>query len=436
MVLARPCARVPQAFLAALILLGGLPGDGTAQSTLTMGFVPGKRTLFELDLAATQLGESPRQLKLLSGSAELVQKDGVRMLKASSRTEFLITLPEFLPEAFTLEFALVPKQCCNPEDLAFEGTRTINQGAASARIAWDSDGSLIVVGGGNTYDSPMPEDLKVSLPGVLTEVSARFDSATVSLYTNGRRLYTLSDRRFVRGKVLRVFLGGQDDADQAVHLARLRVATDSPPVEITAGGFAPGSRTLFNLNLSDDSLGTFPKELKALQGSMAVVMRDGQRMLKASNVGHFLVPLPEALPSDFTLEFEVIPKECCNPQDISFEGTAAIDQGPASTHVLWNPDVVKAYGGGESYDSPVPEGLALALPMVLTHVSFLADGGTLKLYTNGRRQFTFTDRKFARGKFLRVHLGGQDADDRAVYLARLRVATNSPPPPKPKATKP
>jgi hypothetical protein len=207
-------------------------------------------------------------------------------------------------------------------------------------------------------------------------------------------------------------------------------------VEITAGGFAPGSRTIFNLDLSDDSLGTFPKELKALQGSMSVVMRDGQRMLKASNVGHFLVPLPEVLPSDFTLEFEVIPKECCNPQDLSFEGTAAIDQGPASAHILWDVESLQVIGGGESYDSKMPEALALAMPVVLSQVNASVDGGTVKLYTNGRRLYTLSDRRFARGKVLRIHLGGQDDQLRAVYLARLRVATNSPPPPKPKATKP
>ena len=41
--------------------------------------------------------------------------------------EILITLPEALPRDFTLEFDIVPKQCCNPEDLAFEGTATLSQ---------------------------------------------------------------------------------------------------------------------------------------------------------------------------------------------------------------------------------------------------------------------------------------------------------------------
>ena len=73
------------------------------------------------------------------------------------------------------------------------------------------------------YQATMPGDLRESLPGQLTQIVASFSGETVKLYTNGRRLYTLTERRFARGRVIRVFLGGQDDGDQAVYLARLRV---------------------------------------------------------------------------------------------------------------------------------------------------------------------------------------------------------------------
>ena len=215
--------RSPAAVLAVAVILGSFLDQVEAQAPAA-GFAPGSRVLFDLSLDGVPLGELPRQIRLLKGNLELAQKDGSPMLKASNVSVFLVPLPEFLPENFTVEFDLVPKACCNPADLSFEGTRAINQGVASARIAWDSDGSLTVVGGGDTYDTPMPEDLKVSLPGVLTQVAVSFAGTTVKMYTNGKRLYTHSDRRFVRGKVLRVELGGQDDATQAVHLARLRVA--------------------------------------------------------------------------------------------------------------------------------------------------------------------------------------------------------------------
>jgi hypothetical protein len=133
--------------------------------------------------------------------------------------------PRCFPQNFTLEFELVPKECCSPQDLSFEGTPAIDQGAASSHVLWDSDGYLAIIGGGPTYESKVPEDLELITPGVLTRVSVSFEGPTIKLYTNGRRMYTLSDRGFVRGKLLRVFLGGQDDKAQSVHLAKLRIAT-------------------------------------------------------------------------------------------------------------------------------------------------------------------------------------------------------------------
>jgi len=189
---------------------------------------------FVLDLAGTPVGEIPTSIKQLKGILEVVRKDGAPMLKASAASEFLITLPQVLPADFTLEFELVPKACCNPQDLSFEGTPAINQGPASAHILWDSDGYLAVIGGGEAYEAQMPEEFRATLPGVLTQVVAAFEGTTVRLYTNGRRLYTLTDRKFVRGRVLRVFLGGQDDATQAVYLAGLRIRAGTGELGIVA----------------------------------------------------------------------------------------------------------------------------------------------------------------------------------------------------------
>ena len=148
------------------------------------------------------------------------------MFKTSTPTELLVSLLEPLPKSFTLELELVPKACCNPADLAIG---EVNQGAASARFEWYPDALGVVGGGGAAYQASMPEDFKVILPAALTEVTASFDGDTVRLFTNGRRLFTLPDRRFARGKTLRLSLGGQDDGDHAVYLAKLRIATNAPP---------------------------------------------------------------------------------------------------------------------------------------------------------------------------------------------------------------
>jgi hypothetical protein len=430
-------------FLAGAVAAGALPGSVGAQTpppgvAYAAGFVPGSRTIFELNLAGEPLGEFPKSLRSLKGSMTMVQKDGIPMLKASNVSEFLVTLPEVLPQDFTLEFQLVPKSGGNPQDLSFEGTRTINQDVASAHILWDSDGYLGVIGGGESYETPMPEELRTTLPGVLTQVAVSFAGNTIKLYTNGKRLYTL-DRQFARGRVLRVFLGGQDETDGAVHLAGLRIASNSPPALFAkaASGFVPGSRTLFDLNTPPPPPpppGRPPKPrpgLRIVQGAWSPVQKDGMRMFKTSQPTEFLVTLLEPLPQDFTLEFELVPKECCNPQDLSFEGTPTIDQGDGSAHVLWDSDGYLAVIGGapnNNYETPMPGDFKVILPGVLTEVTASFDGTTVKLYTNGRRLYTLTDRRFVRGKVLRVFLGAQNDTDQAVYLAKLRIATNSPPP--------
>jgi hypothetical protein len=222
----------PAALAAVAILAGGLvAGPAAAQGvSLARG-----AELFVLDPGTTPVGEFPANIKLLKGIAAVALKDGVPMLKASSVSEFLITLPQRLPETFTVEFELVPKACCNPHDLSVEGTPAINQGPGSAHVLWDSDGYLAVIGGArDNYESPVPGELRASTPGVLTRVVVVVEGTTIKLYTNGRRLYTLADRRFARGRVLRVTLGGQDDGANAVHLARLRVAEGTGDLGIVA----------------------------------------------------------------------------------------------------------------------------------------------------------------------------------------------------------
>ena len=406
------------------------PPPGVA---VAAGFVPGSRTIFDLNLAATPLGEFPQGLKALQGTMTVVQKDGKPMLKATSASEFLITLPEVLPQDFTVEFDLVPKGCCNPQDLTFEGSRRQNRGGASAHIEWDSDGQLMVVGGGEMYQAPMPEEFTTSLPGVLTQVSVSFTGSTIKLYTNGKRLYTL-DRQFARGRVFRVSLGGQDENAGAVHLAGLRIATNAAPALYAkaASNFVPGSRTLYDLNTPPPPPpppGQKPKPrpgIRVVQGAWTPVKKDGMRMFKAATPTELVVSLLEPLPQDFTLELELVPKACCNPADLTI---GEVNQGTASAFFSWYPDALSVNGGAaEMYQAPMPEDFTVILPAALTEVNASFDGTTVKLYTNGRRLYTLTDRRFARGKTLRLSLGGQDDADQAVFLAKLRIATNSPPP--------
>lgn len=205
-----------------------------AQSTLALNnFVPGGQELVLLDFATFPLG-APAALGGVTGQLDIVVHDGARMLRASARSSFLVKLPTVLPNDFTLEFNLIPKTCCNPEDLAFEGTPEITQSDVSANVLWHRD-HVQIVGGGPTFDRPMPSALSATLPGSPTYVAVSMSGTTMRIFTNGQLVYTV-DRQFVRNRVLRVFLGGQNDTDQAVYLAQMRIATGAPIVSTPASG--------------------------------------------------------------------------------------------------------------------------------------------------------------------------------------------------------
>jgi hypothetical protein len=197
-------------------------------------FVPGSRELYSADFSQFPPGAftaTLKGLKYLRGTMQVTDQDGMQVLQSSSPSEFLINLPEKLPDSFTLEFDIIPRgtDCCAGEELAFEGTPTINRSTGSANVLWHHQ-YLAILGGGKDMGNStvkLPEDLQGELLGQLSEVRVSVSGTNFKLWTNGRLLYDLPNLPFVRGRVIRVFLGGTDVSDRTVSLARVRVAANS-----------------------------------------------------------------------------------------------------------------------------------------------------------------------------------------------------------------
>ena len=108
-------------------------------------FAPGGRQIWALELAGLAPGSMPAGLQIISGGGVVVaMKDGVAMLKAAAVTEFEVSLPEKLPDQFTLQFEIIPKRCCNPDDLFFAGTSSKGQGGNSAEFGWHPAWELLL----------------------------------------------------------------------------------------------------------------------------------------------------------------------------------------------------------------------------------------------------------------------------------------------------
>ena len=209
----------------------GAQRPAAAQAALVAAgsaFLPGARELFSTNFSEDADGEFPKRLQFLRGSMQVVQHDGRRMLRSASQSEFVIPLPETLPARFTLEFDVVARDsnCCAGEELAFEGTPALSRSSDSAQVLWHHQYLAILGGGENMTTSTLrlKEPMQEQLLGKLSEVRVAFDGPKFRLYTNGVQLYDIARLAFVRGRVLRVFLGGRNDAERAVYLARIRVA--------------------------------------------------------------------------------------------------------------------------------------------------------------------------------------------------------------------
>lgn len=79
------------------------------------------------------------------------------------------------------------------------------------------------------------------------------------------------------------------------------------PTASTTYDFEPGERVIFFDDYTDDNLGDFPRHLTFVRGSWEVVEWQGRRLLQNTGPRHaaFQVELPEELPEQFTIEFDV-----------------------------------------------------------------------------------------------------------------------------------
>jgi hypothetical protein len=176
---------------------------------------------------------------------DVVERGGVRALRAIGPSEFIVALGETLPDQFTLEFDLITRNsnCCSGEELAFEASPVLDRGDQSAQVLWHHSYSAIMGGGRTLANSTVktPSTLEADFLGKLVRIQVSIEGPSFKLFANDTRLQNVPSLVFRRDKILRVFLGGVDDKTAAVFLARIRVAAKSAAVAAAPGAAAPGA---------------------------------------------------------------------------------------------------------------------------------------------------------------------------------------------------
>jgi outer membrane protein OmpA-like peptidoglycan-associated protein len=82
--------------------------------------------------------------------------------------------------------------------------------------------------------------------------------------------------------------------------------------------FKPGDRVLFADDFSQEQVGNFPRRLEFVSGSMDLVEWQGKRWVSAANNGELHIPLPQTLPEQFTVEFDLAGSG--NAMYVTFDG--------------------------------------------------------------------------------------------------------------------
>jgi outer membrane protein OmpA-like peptidoglycan-associated protein len=218
-------------------------------------FIPGSKVIFFTDFSEDKVGNFARGLKFKSGQADVVERDGVKVLRTTGRSEFLIPVGKKLPERFTLEIDVVSpaEQIAGYDIVAIEGGPELERGDASAELNWHPEG-VTIIGGGRDGEIKVPEAVAAAAAGNVVHIRMLMDGPYLKFFSNERRIYNIPEFPFRRDSVIRVSFRGGDESNQVAYLTSIRVAESETDVlydALTAKGRWATQGILFETGKSD-----------------------------------------------------------------------------------------------------------------------------------------------------------------------------------------
>ncbi len=195
-------------------------------------FVPGNKVLFFTDFSEDRVGNAARGLKYKSGPVEVVERDGVKMLRAAGKSEMLIPVGRKLPERFTLEIDVIGPPSGVHEMVSVEGGAQMDRGATSGNLIWSPRGTSIE-GSGTTGASTtvnVPEPFAQAITGEIAHIRILMDSGYLKMYVNERRVYNRPDFAFRRDSVIRLLVWGTEADGMATYVTSIRLAESETDV--------------------------------------------------------------------------------------------------------------------------------------------------------------------------------------------------------------
>jgi hypothetical protein len=219
--------------IALLLSLGAaVPMAAHGQSKIweNYDFVPGSKVLFYTDFSEDRVGNFARALKYVNGPVEVVERDGVKMLRSTGRSTILVPVGRALPPRFTLEIDVLPTTHLINGMIAIEGGRELDRGDKSAEVSWSPGGTFIIGGGQNagTSAKSLPEEVYAAIVGGVAHLRVLMDESYFKMYVNERRLYNIPELLFLRAPDIRLLVIGSDD--NPTFITGIRVAESETDV--------------------------------------------------------------------------------------------------------------------------------------------------------------------------------------------------------------
>jgi OOP family OmpA-OmpF porin len=232
-------------------------------------FVPGNRVIFDIDFTEDKVGNFPQRLEFDKGQLEVVELDGVRMLKASDRSSFIVPLKEALPERYTIEVDFLSKNG-QWEALEMSGGRVAYNGTGTKLDVGDQ-GVELYTDNKQVLNSWFSDADKKALPGTLVHLRVQGDGGYFKAYANEKRIVNVPNAKMQRADGLFFALSGTDGGNKPVYLARIRVAESQQSIydALSATGRWSTQGILFETgksSLKPESTPTLKEIAAALKG--------------------------------------------------------------------------------------------------------------------------------------------------------------------------
>lgn len=179
------------------------PGEG---GWANYDFVPGERALYVDDFSDDKVGDFPHRLEFKSGSMEIIEWQGKRLLRSGNRGEFYINLSQTLPERFTMEF----------DFSGYGNGTTINFAGNESDYEHDAIELNGDRGGVSRKDGDAFGSHPYSLNEALGRIRVMADGAYVKVYSNEKRIANVPNANL--GRANRIYVNVNAWSDDAPRL--------------------------------------------------------------------------------------------------------------------------------------------------------------------------------------------------------------------------